>query len=342
MKKTLEILKILFKIFIIIEIVIAFYSIFAGVIFSIGSDVNVIYSIIVCFFAANYFIYENLSQIIILFYEGFILYPLIYLKVFIIIFFIILFFKLRKRFNNKIAFKYSIIPMIIIFTLYNYFFRTIPDYSSKTHEKIVTLSDYKKYQQGYCLKEDRILPKDELYKRVVVDDFTKLLVRKDILYKMIYNSITNHEYEIHKDINLDNYKDYLRKNIYSKRYVNYDELEPVDYTKYLVVKNNIVGFTKPIILLGWGASVSISVYTDIAFEFKDNIYRTYSFYLIDEFDEREDKEKEYKYRLRVFNHQLLSYEADIKEKRSYIRKFDNCGYSNFNPEKEAIEIYNGI
>ncbi|MBZ7995707.1 hypothetical protein, partial [Campylobacter canadensis] len=70
----------------------------------------------------------------------------------------------------------------------------------------------------------------------------------------------------------DNYKDYLRKNVYSKEYVNYKELEPVDYTKYLVVKNNTAGFTKPIILLGWGASVSITVYTDIAFEFKDNTY----------------------------------------------------------------------
>ncbi|MBZ8001032.1 hypothetical protein AVCANL277_09260, partial [Campylobacter canadensis] len=93
------------------------------------------------------------------------------------------------------------------------FLRVVPDYSSKTHEKTVTLIGYKKYQQGYCLEEDRILPKDELYKRVVIDDFTKLLVCQDNLYKMIYNSITSHKYEIHKDINLDNYKDYLRKNV---------------------------------------------------------------------------------------------------------------------------------
>ncbi|MBT0884878.1 hypothetical protein [Campylobacter sp. 2018MI10] len=333
MKKTLEFLKILFKIFIIIEIMIAIGSILAGVIFSIGSDVNVIYSIIVCFFAANYFIYENLSQIIILFYKGLILYPLIYLKVFIIIFFIIFFFKLRKKFNKKLAFKYSIIPMIIIFALYNYFFRTIPDYSSKTHERIVTLSDYKKYQQGYCLKEDRILPKDELYKRVVVDHFVKQQEYKKIYTKMRYNETCECGYYIHKDINLANYKDYLRKNVYSKEYVNYDELESVDYTKYIVVKNNIAGFTKPIISFDKG----VIFYTDIAFDFQDDTYGIYKLFLIDEFDEREDKEKEYKYRLRVFNHELLSYEADIKKKRSYIRKFDNCGYSNFNPEKEAKE-----
>ncbi|MBZ7976453.1 hypothetical protein [Campylobacter sp. RM12637] len=340
MKNTLEFLKILFKIFIIIEIVIAFYSIFAGVIFSIGSDVNVIYSIIVCFFAANYFIYENLSQIIILFYKGLILYPLIYLKVFIIIFFIILFFKLRKKINNKLAFTYSIIPMIIIFALYNYFFRTIPDYSSKTHEKIVTLSDYKKYQQGYCLKEDRILPKDELYKRVVIDDLTKQLVYRNRVYKHYYNEIANYKYKIHKDINLANYKDYLRKNAYSKEYVNYDELESVDYTKYIVIdtKNNIAGFTKPILLPQGTFVASVTFYLDLAFEFEDNAYRFYKIYLSDEFDEREDKEKEYKRRLEDVNYELLSYENDIKKQRiSYNYKFDNCGYSNFDPEKEEIE-----
>ncbi|MBZ7986219.1 hypothetical protein AVANS14531_07700 [Campylobacter sp. Cr9] len=339
MKKTLEILKILFMIFVIIEIVIAFYSVFAGVIFSIGSNVNVIYSIILCFFAANYFIYENLSQIIILFYKGFILYPLIYLQAFIIIFFIILFFKLRKKFNNKLAFTYSVIPMIIIFALYNYFFRTIPDYSSKTNERIVTLSDYKKYQQGYCLEENRILPKDELYKRVVVDDLTKQLVYRDKVYKNLYNIIASHKYKIHKDINLDNYKDYLRKNAYSKYLVNYDELESVDYTKYLVIdtKNNTAIFTKPIILVSDGL-ISVTFYLDLAFEFEDNAYRFYKFYLSDEFDERKDKEKEYKRRLEDVDYWLLSYENDIKEQRiSYNYKFDNCGYSNFDPEKEEIE-----
>ncbi|ULO02000.1 hypothetical protein AVANS_1384 [Campylobacter sp. RM5004] len=228
--------------------------------------------------------------------------------------------------------------MIIIFALYNYFFRTIPDYSSKTHERIVTLSDYKKYQQGYCLEENRILPKDELYKRVVVDDFTKLLVREDILYKMIYNSIASHKYKIHKDINLDNYKDYLRKNAYSKYLVNYDELELVDYTKYLVVKNNTAGFTKPILLPQGTFVASVTFYLDLAFEFEDNTYRFYKIYLSDKFDKHEDKEKEYKRRLEKVDYWLLSYENDMKEQRiSYNYKFDNCGYSNFDPEKEEIK-----
>ncbi|MBZ8003872.1 hypothetical protein [Campylobacter canadensis] len=219
--------------------------------------------------------------------------------------------------------------------------RVFPYCSSKTHEKTVTLIGYKKYQQGYCLEEDRILPKDELYKRVVIDHFIKQQEYKKIYMKIHYNETCECGYYIHKDINLDNYKDYLRKNAYSKEYVNYKELEPVDYTKYLVVKNNIAGFTKPIILVS-DSLIPIAFYTDIAFEFKDNTYRTYSFYFLDKFDEHEDKEKEYKRRLEEFDYRLLLYEADIKEKSSYRRKFDNCGYSNFDPEKEAIEFYNSI
>ena len=46
------------------------------------------------------------------------------------------------------------------------FIRIIPDYSTSRGFAIVSLSDYDKYKQGYCLKEDRILPKEELYKRV--------------------------------------------------------------------------------------------------------------------------------------------------------------------------------
>ncbi|MBZ7995697.1 hypothetical protein, partial [Campylobacter canadensis] len=87
MKKTLEILKILFIIFIIIELHIAVVSVLVGVISGIGSEFNIFGAILFCFFVANGFICEILSQIIVLFYKGLILYPLTYFKVFIIIFF---------------------------------------------------------------------------------------------------------------------------------------------------------------------------------------------------------------------------------------------------------------
>ncbi|MBZ7980097.1 hypothetical protein AVBRAN12642_05565 [Campylobacter sp. RM12642] len=317
MKKTLEFLKILFKIFIIIEIMIAIGSVLAGVIFSIGSDVNVIYSILFCFLAINSLFFGFTGQIIILFYKGLILYPLIYLKVFIIIFFIIFFFKLRKRFNNKIAFKYSIIPMIIIFALYNYFFRTIPDYSSKTHERIVTLSDYKKYQQGYCLKEDRILPKDELYKRVVIN-FLKTK-RWDETYKHLSFSLNEDNedkinYYIHKDFNLDNYKEFLKQRALEKEYFSLDELQEVDYSKYLTIdaKNNKAGFIKPVIL----ANNSIKqyyVYLDDSFYFKENtiFYKKIHLYTLQEQEKNLDK--------------LIKKFKNYKDDFTYGIVFDNCG-----------------
>lgn len=47
------------------------------------------------------------------------------------------------------------------------FIRIVPDFSTSRGFAIVSLSDYDKYKQGYCLKEDRILPKEELYKRAI-------------------------------------------------------------------------------------------------------------------------------------------------------------------------------
>lgn len=40
------------------------------------------------------------------------------------------------------------------------FIRIIPDYSTSRGFVIVFLSDYDKYKQGYCLKEDRILQRE--------------------------------------------------------------------------------------------------------------------------------------------------------------------------------------
>lgn len=61
--------------------------------------------------------------------------------------------------------------LIIIFCIL--FIRVVPDYSNKYGFEIVSINDYKKYKQGYCLKEDRILSKDEIYKRAIMDYFNK-------------------------------------------------------------------------------------------------------------------------------------------------------------------------
>ena len=65
--------------------------------------------------------------------------------------------------------KSKILAAAILFTaiLCAVFIRIIPDYSTSRGFAVVFISDYNKYKQGYCLKEDRILPREELYKRAI-------------------------------------------------------------------------------------------------------------------------------------------------------------------------------
>ena len=82
--------------------------------------------------------------------------------------------------------KFKIIAAAMLFTaiLGAAFIRIVPDYSTSRGFAVVSLSDYDKYKQGYCLKEDRILPKEELYKRAILDFLEK---GKIILYTMRSN-----------------------------------------------------------------------------------------------------------------------------------------------------------
>ena len=60
--------------------------------------------------------------------------------------------------------KFKIIAAALLFCAL--FIRIVPDYSTSRGFALVTIFGYNKYKQGYCLKEDRILPKEELYKKV--------------------------------------------------------------------------------------------------------------------------------------------------------------------------------
>ena len=72
----------------------------------------------------------------------------------------------QKLFGSKLK---KIVWLVVLFTaiLCAAFIRIVPDFSTSRGFAIVSLSDYDKYKQGYCLKEDRILPKEELYKRAI-------------------------------------------------------------------------------------------------------------------------------------------------------------------------------
>ena len=71
------------------------------------------------------------------------------------------------KFYKSVKFKALAGTLLLIIILCAAFIRIVPDYSTSRGFAVVSTSDYNKYKQGYCLKENRILPKEELYKRAI-------------------------------------------------------------------------------------------------------------------------------------------------------------------------------
>ena len=122
------------------------------------------------------------------------------------------------KFYKSIKFKVLAALLLLIIILCATFIRIIPDYSTSRGFAIVTASDYNKYKQGYCLKEDRILPKKELYKRAIGQflDYELKLERMINDYRVYaYGSSRRSAYEIAyyelENINLSNWFEALQK-----------------------------------------------------------------------------------------------------------------------------------
>ena len=101
------------------------------------------------------------------------------------------------KFYKSVKFKALAGALLLIIILCAASIRIIPDYSTSRGFAIVSLSDYDKYKQGYCLKENRILPKEELYKRAIgqyLDEFMDMYRaqvewrKKDFFYKPKYDT----------------------------------------------------------------------------------------------------------------------------------------------------------
>ena len=114
------------------------------------------------------------------------------------------------KFYKFLKFKALAGVLLLIIILCAAFIRIIPDYSTSRGFAIVTTSDYDKYKQGYCLKEDRILPKEELYKRAIgqyLDKFMDMYTaqvewrKKDFFYKPRYDT----SYYEMENLNFNNY-----------------------------------------------------------------------------------------------------------------------------------------
>lgn len=157
---------------------------------------------------------------------------------------------------------------IIAFLAYNV--KVVPNYAMKRGSELVWKSDFEKYQQGYCLVENTILSKEEIYKRGISQ-----YLRKDlILYRMVRESlkkmgITNYEYNDksipieyytldENEITLSNWYEVIdtkynaknRKTGYRELFMNDLHATPTDPTRYITIDMNSLtaGFTRPILL----------------------------------------------------------------------------------------------
>lgn len=119
---------------------------------------------------------------------------------------------------RKLKFKIIAAVLLLAVILCAVFIRIIPDYSTSRGFAIVSTFDYNKYKQGYCLKEDRILPKEELYKRAIGQylDYDLKLDQMINDYRVYaYGSSRRSSYEIAyyelEKINLSNWFEVLKK-----------------------------------------------------------------------------------------------------------------------------------
>ena len=171
----------------------------------------------------------------------------------------------QKLFGSKLK---KIVWSVVLFTaiLCAAFIRIVPDFSTSRGFAVVSLSDYDKYKQGYCLKEDRILPKEELYKKVAgayLDYDIKLDWMIDDYKFKTYGSFWHSRYEVAyyelENINLSNCFEVLEKYYQEGKtteQILMKELKAkkTDPKKYLKISPDGVslGLDRPIIRIGGG------------------------------------------------------------------------------------------
>lgn len=122
------------------------------------------------------------------------------------------------KFYKSLKFKVLAGVLLLIIILCAAFIRIIPDYSTSRGFAVVSTSDYDKYKQDYCLKENRILPKEELYKRVAgayLDYDVKLYQMIDAYRLKTFGRFWSSKYEVAyyelENINLSNCFEVLEK-----------------------------------------------------------------------------------------------------------------------------------
>nr|WP_314468695.1 hypothetical protein [uncultured Campylobacter sp.] len=238
----------------------------------------------------------------------------------------------QKLFGSKLK---KIVWSVVLFTaiLGAAFIRIVPDYSTSRGFAIVSLSDYNKYKQGYCLKEDRILPREELYKRAI-GQFLDYELKLDQMindyrvytYGSSWRSIYELAYYELENINLSNWFEVLKTHhdnneTFEEIFMNKLKAKKTDPKKYLKINLNDMsaGFDRPIITLdGAGKGPNIHILLDkFVLIYENYIQRNHSEYLFDKMNFFEKIKKYYQERNKA--------SFDIKQGF----ELDNCGNLNY-------------
>ena len=214
------------------------------------------------------------------------------------------------KFYRSIKFKALSGALLLMIILCAVFIRIIPDYSTSQGFAIVSLPDYNKYKQGYCLKEDRILPKEELYKRVAgayLDYDVKLYWMIDAYRLKTFGSLWSSRYEVAyyelENINLSNCFEILEKYYQEGKtteQILMKELKAkkTDPKKYLKInlKDMSIGFDRPIVRVDGGEKeVTGTLFLDKFAIFNGNYMQfNHSEYLCD--TRERERERKFYYR----------------------------------------------
>nr|WP_314882571.1 hypothetical protein [uncultured Campylobacter sp.] len=238
----------------------------------------------------------------------------------------------KKLFDTKFK-KFIWLSLATIAILSAVFIRTVPNYSKKYGFEVVSLFDYNKYNQGYCLAENRILPKEELYKRAI-GQFLDYELKLDQMindYRVYaYGSSWRSAYEIAyyelENINLSNWFEILKTHhdnneTFEEIFMNKLKAKKTDPKKYLKINLNDMsaGFDRPIITLdGAYKGPNIHILLDkFVLIYKNYIQRNHSEYLFDRMNFSEKIKEYYQERNKA--------SFDIKQGF----ELDNCGNLNY-------------
>ena len=240
---------------------------------------------------------------------------------------------------RKLKFKIIAAALLLAAILCAAFIRIIPDYSTPRGFAVVSLTDYNKYKQGYCLKENRILPKEELYKRAIwqfLDDKLKLERMINDYRTYAYGSSRRSAYEIAyyelENINLSNWFEVLQK--YYQDGKTTEEIlikelkaKKTDPKKYLKISSDGAGFgfDRPIVLIDGDDKTVVADLLLDKFVLINKNYLRYNHreYLYDRAEIDVITKKHYEDRSKVI----------LFDTKKEGMEFDNCGNLNYPLEK---------